>query len=119
MLELLGAAFVNHGRHRCERAVPRLRQPAQIASRHRRAVAGFAAEKAAKAVDEDGKCLGHPIDQGSVGFIDPDIRLRDELAGSFRLPTRSNRWRPINSIKWDRVKPRCEVRPSENVILSN
>jgi hypothetical protein len=64
VLELLGAAFVNHGRHRGEGAVVRLRQPAQIACRHRRAVAGLAAEEAAVVVAEDGKRLGHPIDQG-------------------------------------------------------
>jgi hypothetical protein len=35
----------------------------------------------------------------------PDKRLRDELAQSFRLPTRSIRWRPIDSTTDSCVKP--------------
>jgi hypothetical protein len=63
MLELLCAALVNHGRHRGERAVACLRQPVQIASCHRRAVARPGAEEPAIAIDEDGKRLGNPINQ--------------------------------------------------------
>jgi hypothetical protein len=90
MLELLRATRVNHARHRGEGAVLRLRQSAQIARGHRRTVARLAAEEPAIATDEGCESLRDPFDQRSDQF-EPDIRLRDELALSFRLPTRSIR----------------------------
>ena len=52
MLKLLCAATVNHGRHRNEGAILCLRQSAQIASCHRRVVAGLGTEEMAIAVEE-------------------------------------------------------------------
>ena len=65
MLELLRATIVNHARHRGEGAVCRLRQPAQVTPRHRRAVARLAAEEAAIANDEECECVRDPFDQRS------------------------------------------------------
>ena len=47
MLKLLRAATLNHGGHRLERAVLRLRQSAQISARHRRVVAPAGAKEMA------------------------------------------------------------------------
>jgi hypothetical protein len=63
MLELLRAARVNHGRHRGEGAVVRLRQSAQIARRHSRAVARPGAEKPVVAVDKACESVRDPFDQ--------------------------------------------------------
>jgi hypothetical protein len=90
MLELLRATHVNHGCHRSEGAVFRLRQSAQIAPRHPRAVARLGSEEPAIAVDEgrEAPAIASTNDQLSHH---PDIRLHDELTLSFRLPTRSIR----------------------------
>jgi hypothetical protein len=63
MLELLRAAVVNHGHHRGEGAIFRLRQSAQIAPRDRRAVARPGAEEPAIAVDEGCERVRNPLDQ--------------------------------------------------------
>jgi hypothetical protein len=65
MLELLRAAFVNHGCHRGKGAVFRLRQSAQIALRNRCAVARLAAEEPAIAADEECEGVRDPFDQRS------------------------------------------------------
>ena len=52
MLKLLRAAILNHGGHRLERAILRLRKPAQIPTRHRRVVAPAGAEEMPMAVEE-------------------------------------------------------------------
>jgi hypothetical protein len=70
MLELLRAAIVNHGRHRNERAVLRLCQSAQIASRHRHAVARPGAKEPAITVDKACESVRDPFDQrcGQISF---------------------------------------------------
>jgi hypothetical protein len=65
MLELLRATRVNHARHRGEGAVLRLRQSAQVARSHRRAVARLAAEETAVAADEGRESVRDPFDQRS------------------------------------------------------
>jgi hypothetical protein len=52
MLELLRAATFNHGRHRLERAVFRLRKSTQISMRHGRVVAPAGREKMPMPVEE-------------------------------------------------------------------
>jgi hypothetical protein len=63
MLELLRAATLNHGRHRLERAILRLRQPLQIAARHRRVVPRARAEEKAMAVEEGPERRANSFDQ--------------------------------------------------------
>jgi hypothetical protein len=63
MLKLLGAAILNHGGHRLERAVFRLRQSAQIPARHDRVVARAGAEKTAIAVEEPRERRSHFLHQ--------------------------------------------------------
>ena len=65
MLELLRAACVNHGRHRREGAVFRLRQAAQITPCHRRAVSRLGSEEPAIAIDEGREGVRDPLDQRS------------------------------------------------------
>ena len=65
MLELLRAALVNHARHRGEGAVLCLRQSAQIAPCHSRAVAGPGAEEPAVAADEECESVRDLFDQRS------------------------------------------------------
>jgi len=52
MLKLLRAAILNHGGHRLERAILRLRKPAQIPTRDRRIVAPAGAEEMPMTVEE-------------------------------------------------------------------
>jgi hypothetical protein len=63
VLELLRAAMLNHGGHRGERAVRRLRQTVQIASRHRSAVSRAGAKQPAVAGAQGRERLRYPIDQ--------------------------------------------------------
>ena len=62
---LLRAAIVNHGRHRGKGTVLRLRQSAQVSSRHHRVVARLGAEELAVAADEDRESIRHRLDQRS------------------------------------------------------
>ena len=64
-VELLCAALVNHGRHRHEGAVFRLRQSAQIAPRHRRAVARLGSEEPTIAANEGRESVRDAFDQRS------------------------------------------------------
>ena len=63
VLELLRAASLNHGSHRCELADFRLYQSAQVACGNRRAVAGMSAEEPAVAVDQRCESLCKLVDQ--------------------------------------------------------
>jgi len=64
MLKLLRAATLNHGGHRFERTILRLRQPAQITARHRCVVSRAGAEEMAMPLDESRERRRDLLDQG-------------------------------------------------------
>jgi len=84
MLKLLRAAVFNHGGHRLERAILRLRQSAQIPARHRGVVPRAGAEEMAMAILERLECRGDPSTNDPVSHH-PRIRLPDEPPVSIRL----------------------------------
>ena len=86
MLKLLRAAVLNHGSHRLERAILRLRQTAQVAASHSPVVPPTRAEKMAMAIEKSFEPRGDLLDQRcGESPIHPHMRLPDELTTSFRL----------------------------------
>jgi hypothetical protein len=63
MLKLLRAAALNHGGHRLERAVLRLRQPTQISTGHSRVVASARAEEMPMPIQKRRESLADLLDQ--------------------------------------------------------
>ena len=66
VLELLLAAILNHGGHRSEGRIVRLRQAMQVAPCHRGVVVRASAKEQAVAVDEARECIRDALDQRSV-----------------------------------------------------
>jgi len=120
VLELLRAPALNHGSHRGERALFRLRQSAQIARCHRRVVARLGPEEPTVPADHDRECVGNAIDQrsGQTSTAHTVTRRIDLITSPSSRP---KLWRPIDSTLDSAVnlKLAAPQQPFKNVILSN